>query len=246
MNSDLVETETQRELSVNPVNGPDALIALGLEKGADLAQMKELYEFKRQWEADEAKKAYTVAVANFKTDPPKVYKDKKNSQYNDSLYTSIEGLVNSVIPALSKHGLSHRWDIQQSTEGVTVTCILTHVLGHSESAQMVAPPDKSGAKNPIQQIKSTITYLKGSTFEAITGLASEVFNKSDDGNGAGTLDYITEDQAADLEALITEVGADKTAFLKICKIDSIGYLSPQKLHGAIQRLEQKRKDNADS
>lgn len=163
---------------------PNNLIALGLEKGASLEQMKELYAFKRQWEADEAKKAYVQAVTAFKANPPKIFKDKLNKQYG-SMYTSIECLVNSAIPALSEHGLSHRWDSRQDDGLVFVTCILSHVLGHSESVTMSAPPDDSGNKNLIQRIKSTRTYLKGDTFEAITGLASETFNQSDDGNGAG-------------------------------------------------------------
>jgi hypothetical protein len=50
---------------------------------------------------------------------------------------------------------------------------------------MTSPPDKAGAKNPIQEIKSAITYAKVCTFESICGLASTDGNLDDDGNGSG-------------------------------------------------------------
>ena len=45
--------------------------------------------------------------------------------------------------------------------------------------------DANNAKNPLQQVKSTMTYLKIATFEAVTGIASRAGNQDDDGNGAG-------------------------------------------------------------
>ena len=47
---------------------------------------------------------------------------------------------------------------------------------------MSGPPDDSGKKNPLQQIKSTITYLEIATFEAVTGIAASDAG-DDDGNG---------------------------------------------------------------
>lgn len=232
--SELV-TKKESQSAVMPVASPDSLIALGLEKGASLEQIRELYDFKRQWEADEAKKAYMQAITDFKANPPKIFKDKHNKQYG-SMYTSIEGLVNSAIPALSKHGLSHRWDSKQDDGLVFVTCILSHVLGHSERVTMSGPPDASGKKNPIQQIKSTRTYLKGETFEAITGLASETFNQSDDGNGA-SVDLITEDQANEIHAAISENGIDMVKFLAWLRsgmINSIADINVNS-YGAVMR-----------
>lgn len=216
---------------------PAYLLAVAVEKGADIEQLKQLMDLKREWEKDEAKKAYMVAVANFKADPPKIIKDKYNGQYK-SYYASLSNLVNSALPKLSENGLSHRWDIDQS-DGIKVSCILTHILGHSESVPMSAPADDSGKKNAIQQIKSTITYLKGATFEAITGLATDDFNQDDDGNGAG-IEPITEDQLLNLEALITEVGAKRDSFLKILKVEKLADLPAIKYDGAIKRLEKKR------
>ena len=178
------------------------IFQVSVEKGYEPAFIEKMMELQERNDANNAKKAYVKAMAEFKKDPPAIYKDKENSQFK-SKYSSIDSLVNSAIPFLSRNGLSHSWQIGILESGwPSVTCILTHELGHSDSVTMSAPPDTSGggSKNPIQQMKSTQTYLKIATFEAVTGLVSREANLDDDGNGAGSEPvYITEDQVAELK-----------------------------------------------
>lgn len=164
--------------------GPMGSALAFLQAGGTTDQMREILALQREWEENEARKAYFDAVASFKLDAPTVYKDKDNNQYK-SRYTSIGNLVNTVNVALSRHGLTAKWSVDQSA-GIKVTCTLAHRMGFSESASLSGPPDTSGAKNPLQQIKSTVTYLKLATYEAITGIATAEGNEDDDGNGSGT------------------------------------------------------------
>lgn len=218
---------------------PSEMLSTAVHQGADLDKLEKLMELQEKWERYEAKKAYNRAIAEFKKNPPIVVKDKVNHQYN-SRYASKHALVNTVNAALSDYGLNARWDVHQdNTTSISVSCILTHELGHSESVTMCAPPDTSGSKNPIQQIKSTKTYLEIATYEAVTGIAASDYG-DDDGNGAGQ-SYITEDKVLNLEALIEEIGANKEQFLKVLKIDELSHLPENKYDGAIKRLEQKRK-----
>lgn len=162
---------------------PMEMLSLAVSQGADLDKISKLMDLQERWEAGNAKRAFVQAMSNFKAETINVTKDKDNLQYK-SKYVSLGNLVNTVTPFLSKHGLSVRWAINQSS-GIEVTCIVTHIQGHSESVSFVAPPDKSGAKNPIQEIKSAVTYAKACTFESICGLASTDQNMDDDGNGFG-------------------------------------------------------------
>jgi len=162
---------------------PMQMLAAAVERGVDTEQLEKLMALQERYQANEARKAYFAAVAAFAVSPPVVTKDKTNPQYG-SRYSSLENTVNTVSAELSKHGLSARWQIDQSS-GIAVTCILSHIAGHSEQVTISGPPDNSGKKNDLQQIKSTLTYLKLATFEAITGTASEIGNLNDDGNAAG-------------------------------------------------------------
>lgn len=166
-----------------PVAGPMASAMQALQAGVPLEQLHGLLDLQKDWEANEARKAFMQAKAAFKTEAIVITKDKTNDQYGSG-YTSIGNLVNTVTPILSRHGLTADWDVDQK-EGIFVTCILSHAMGHSERTSIKVPADNSGAKNPIQQIKSSITYAKVITLENACGLASSDANLDDDGNGAG-------------------------------------------------------------
>jgi len=224
---------------------PLAMLAVAVEQGQDLVRIEKLMDMERQWKADIAREAYYSALAAFKSKPLTIYKDRDNEQYN-SKYSSIGNIVGTTNEAMGPHGLNASWDIDQSADDITVTCILAHTLGHTKQVSMTAPPDVAGKKNKLQEIKSTITYLRKETFEAVTGVVTSYDGSDDDGNRSGPqsgpeIETISEQQVADLEAMIDEVGADKEAFLKVCGVQSFDQIETQFFGGAIQRLEQKRK-----
>lgn len=205
--------------------GPLAMAMQAMRAGMSIADMRGMLDLQKDWEANEARKAYVDAVAAFKLDPPTVYKDKENAQYK-SRYTSIGNLVNTVNSALSKHGLSANWTVDQESL-IKVTCTLTHKLGHSDSCSMSGPADGSGAKNPLQQIKSTVTYLKLATYEAITGIASSEGNADDDGNGSGKPEVeVPPDLLAAAREASMKGWKELAAFIKKCTGDDRKALEP--------------------
>ncbi len=116
---------------------------------------------------------------------------------------------------------------------------MTHEKGHSETAEASAPADTSGAKNPIQQIKSTITYLKAVTFESICGLASTDANLDDDGNGSQSVDLIEEKDVIALEQYIEAVKADRNKFLAYMKVESLDEITKANYPKALNALKAK-------
>ena len=146
-----------------------------LEKFMDLAERNQ----KR-----EAENAFHKAFAEFKANPPKIVKDKLVN-YTSSKGTTkykhatIGAVVGAIIEGMSKVGLSHSWPLKQDGEKITVTCRISHFLGHSEETSLTACVDMTGNKNSIQGIGSTVTYLERYTIQAATGIA--VLEPDDDG-----------------------------------------------------------------
>ena len=219
-----------------------------LDPNFDVAKLNQLLDVKERWDREEARKAYHAAMARFQSDLPKIGKNQhvhypsrdQNQPATDYWHADLAEYVYKVAPALGVQGLSYDHDIEQTDDGlIIITCILTHESGHSRSVTMKAPPDQSGGKNAIQQIKSTKTYLRRGTLEAVTGLAAE--GDDDDGRGAGpAIELITTMQLAELNAAIDEVGADRDAFLKFLGVERLEDL-PLEHHGkAISALETKR------
>lgn len=158
----------------------------------DPDKIQKMLDLKAQWDATEARKAFTVAMAAFKADPPHIVKNKHVrfptekgiTEYDHATHSEV---TEKIAAGLGQHGMSHRWNVEQSEGRIRVTCIITHALGHSEQVQMTAGADTSGTKNDIQAVASTVTYLQRYTLLAATGLTSADMDKADDdGKGADT------------------------------------------------------------
>ena len=212
----------------------DKVINLAIEQKADLATIEKFMDLRDRWEQNEARKAYHVAMAAFKANLPTVVKDKTNSQYK-SKYASEDALINTINPELSKHGLSATFDFAQTGDEIKVTCNITHADGHRESVSLSGKADGSGSKNPLQQIKSTTTYLRKATFEAITGIASSDNEADDDGNGASR--YLTEAEVVTIISIVTDKQVDLKKFLAYMKAESIETILESDYQKAIQALK---------
>uniref|UniRef100_A0A6H1ZG05 Putative Erf family protein n=1 Tax=viral metagenome TaxID=1070528 RepID=A0A6H1ZG05_9ZZZZ len=231
---------------------PNAVIMTAMQKGYDVSLIEKMMALQERYESNEARKAYHEAKAAFNENPPEILKDKENTQFSrgdkKAMYVSLGNILKTVNPALGKHGLSVSFEINQSDKNVTVSCKLSHRMGHSEVVTMTAPPDTSGgnAKNPIQQIKSTITYLRAATFECVTGLAAtDEANLDDDGNGSGATDeYINTDQQTEINDLLKETKADVQKFLKYIKAESVETIIAKNYQKAIKALETKREKSS--
>ena len=204
-------------------NSPAEMIRSAIEGKADLAKLGELLALQERFEANEARKAYHIAMAAFKANPPKIDKDKTvaygNTKYN---HASLGNVTEKISTELSKHGLSASWATHQNG-AISVTCKITHIQGHSEETTLSAPADKSGSKNDIQSIGSTITYLERYTLLGLTGLAT--YEQDDDGQAAGEPSkFIDEAQVSKITEYFDNYKISKQKFLdymKVAKVEEI-------------------------
>jgi hypothetical protein len=197
-------------------SNPLEMLAVAQQRGASIEELQKFMDLQERWEKNEATKAYVAALAAFKAEPLTITKDKHvvypNSKGGNTDYwhATIGNVVSVVGPALSRHGLSYRWKTEQLDGGqIRVTCILTHVQGHSEETSLCSSRDDSGGKNNIQAVGSTVSYLQRYTLLALTGLATHD-QEDDDGKGAGKAPQKPEepkgynDWVLDMEALADE------------------------------------------
>lgn len=239
-----VPAESSQQLPQQVAEGPNPMQMLqsALERGMDTNTIEKLMDLRDRWERGNAEKAYHAAVAAFKANPPKVYRDMVNKQF-DSTYSSLANLVNTVNEGLSPHGLSAHWEVvSQDKDGVTIACILSHIAGHNERVQLWAPIDTSGSKNPVQQVKSTATYLRGVTFEMVTGVATSVANLDDDAKAAAKEpEYIDDKQKSTIIDYLESTESDTGAFLEWLGVESIDMIPKDWYEKVINNLRRKAK-----
>ena len=170
--------------SVTAATTPMELLQLAMAQGADVDKLKQLLDLQDRWMAGQARSAFVVAMAAFKAEPTAIFKTRRVAIPGGANFShaTLAQVVDAVCVSLSRHGLSHRWEIAQEANSIVVSCVITHIDGHSERTTMSAPADDSGRKNPVQQIASTVSYLERYTLLAATGLAAR--DMDNDGRGA--------------------------------------------------------------
>lgn len=166
----------------------------------DMAKLNQLLEMKERWDAMEARKAFNAAMAQFKKNPPTITKNR-HVDYTTKTghrvvydHATLDHVCEAIIAALSELGISHRWEISQDA-GISVTCILTHHMGHGERTTLRGAPDDSGGKNAIQAIGSTVNYLQRYTLLAACGMAAA--NTDDDAAAAAPRPGLAEGAVLD-------------------------------------------------
>ena len=104
-----------KEIEVINDNSPASMIRMAVQGGADLSKLEQLLTLQERYEANEAKKAYNKAMAEFKANPPKIDKDRTvsygNTKYN---HASLANVTEKISSELSKYGLSASWSTKQN------------------------------------------------------------------------------------------------------------------------------------
>lgn len=221
------------------------VVELAMGQGANAEQLGQLLALQERHEANEARKAYNAAMAQFKANPPKVFKDKRvafdskggRTAYN---HATLGNVVSTVSAALSGHGLAATWKTETQDGGsVRVTCRITHEAGHFEETSLTSAPDGSGGKNSIQAIGSAVTYLQRYTLLALCGLATY---EDDDGQGVAPIEYITEQQAGTIYDMCNELGGTTLArLLKWLGLDEVSQIGAKQYERVIAELKMQGK-----
>ena len=156
---------------------PTSLIEMAILNGADVDKLEKLMEMQMKWEANKARKKFFEALSGFQMDVHSIPKSKTVDYTNKAgartkySYAPLETISAAIKEPLHKNGITYRWEFQYDT-AIKVTCILTHIDGHSESTTMVAGADTTGSKNDIQSRGSTITYLQRYTLIGSLGIGT--------------------------------------------------------------------------
>ena len=164
-----------------------------------------------RFEKRQAEKAYNKAIADFKANPPEIIKESKvdfetqkgRTHYK---YANLANVIEKVTPELSKHGLSVSWRTIQNGK-VSVTCRISHELGHYEETTLSAENDNTGNKNPIQALGSTVSYLQRYSVLCLLGLACA--DADDDGRSSSAPQVVLKQVQSSLKDRVREIAKTK-------------------------------------
>lgn len=152
-----------------------AVLLNAIQSNANLERVEKLMELHERFERNEARRAFYAAMSRFRSEPMVILKTKYVDIAGGAKFhhATLANVVDAVIASMSRYGLRHRWETVQEKGLITVTCHITHELGHSEPTVLSGPPDAGGKKSEIQAIASTVTLLERYTLMAAVGLAAK-------------------------------------------------------------------------
>lgn len=244
-----VKQEAGSELVTIPEPTALMLMQIAIEKlsgdtGIQTVQvMEKLLDLQERVEKRNAEKEFAVAFAKFQSLCPSIPKTASTKDTRSSgttfgfTYAPLEGIAGVVDPILAELGFSYSWDWVEAKENhIGQVCVLTHMAGHSRSATTIVPIDTGQSCNKTQKVGSASTYAKRYSLIQVLGLTT----CEEDTDGA-VIEPITEEQAANIESLLTEVKGNRAGFLKYMGVEKIGEILAQDLQKALTVLEQKRR-----
>lgn len=181
--------------NITPDQHPPALLSLvDSAKAAGLMapevpveKMRELLAVRQAYEADEARKAFSFALADFQRRAQIV---EKGDDANGKKYAALDRIWRSIRPVITEVGLAISWQVCEIREGGALCHLegtLSHKQGHVVPLRFDMPaPDaitnSSGkaVQNKAQVFGSAMTYAKRYATCAVLGV---VTGDDDDGNG---------------------------------------------------------------
>lgn len=219
------------------------------DKSIDLDRMERLLGMQKEIAAKRAEGEFIAAMTTFKKNAPRILKEKlvefphsDGAGQTSYKHATLGAVCDAVIAGLAEVGISHAWEPQQLEGGrIQITCILTHLGGHSTRTTLAGPPDSTGKKNTLQQLASASTYLQRYTLLMATGMATHDMDDDAITAGGQSEPTISETQVLDLMALISEVGANKDKLLTYLKVEKLEDIYADNFSTVVKLLEAKRR-----
>jgi hypothetical protein len=158
-----------------------------------------------------------------------------------SPYAYWADILEACSPAMLEHGFGISFRYATADDGkIIITGILSHRDGHSEESSIPLIHETSGSKNPVQAMGSSISYGMRYMGIMLLGVASKAEDDDGKGVGAGAVDYITDDQATEIEILLGHTQSDREAFLKFFKCETLEAMPREVGVSAVAWLKAKR------
>jgi hypothetical protein len=222
-----------------PLNsgGMDVIIAKAMENG-DVATLEKLLSMNERIMAKQAEIDFNQAMAKLQTKLPIIHQASQ-IKHGDKLiakYAKYEDIDRQIRPLYVGEGFSLSYDSQKLADGsIQYTGKVSHVAGHSITAEVILPADESGAKNKVQAQGSSITYAKR---YLLTMLLNLVFTGEDD--DASSLGKPVDDaDTTEIKELMKKHKVDTDKFLEFFNIKKIEDMQKKDFKKAISMIKAK-------
>lgn len=227
---------------------PMSILSAAVASGMAPEALGKLVDLAERMDAANARKAFADAMARFGAICPPVQRRTENSQFQvtrdgrkvNRMYASLDDIAATVRKPLAECGLSYRWSNAVIHEGkLTITCVVSHELGHSESSSITLPTESRAGCSEAQKIGSVNTYAQRYSLVNALGLTS--CDEDTDGNADDAPEAkISEADLLALEVALDDAKADVAKFKQWAGVERLADIPASKVAGAFAAVARRK------
>lgn len=239
----MATTEVVKASPETPAQVETSLLAVianaATDARVDVDKMERLLAMHERIMAEQRHTAFAAALSRLQAKLPQINKAGRIivKGTERSRYARIEDIDLAIRPLLAEEGFAFAFDSEMLDGKMRISAKLSHRDGHSETKFLILPIDTSDYRTNVQSVGSTVSYGR----RYLIKMHLNLVEVAEDDDGRGGSKPISQDQARDLHALLTGVGADEARFLKFMGVDSIESILVRNHKQAIAALEAKRR-----
>ena len=198
--------------------------------------LEKMMDLQERMMAKDAQMSFNSAMSRLQKVLPIISKTAKT---NNAKYAKHEDIEAQIKPLYTEYGFSVDYTSKTNADGrITFYGTLSHIDGHSKTAEFETAPDTSGSKNATQAIASAMTYAQRYLLKMLFNL---VFLNEDDDGYAANHNYITDDEASEIISLIEITQTNTPKFLEVMGATQVTKIKAKDYPRAINGLRAKIK-----
>lgn len=217
-----VETTVQvSEFRVQPLtkkqeSSVETFISQAIKAGVPIETLERLLALRKEARAEQAHEAFTYAMAKFQAECPVIAKTKEVKNKDGKVtyrYAPLDTIILQTKGALGSNQLAYDFTEVRDEKTITVTCTITHSMGHTKSSAFTVDIGSESFMTDTQKYGARNTFAKRYAFMNVLGIAT-----GDEDTDAREITTKTPklpaDPKAKIVALMRALGYPETAFMK--------------------------------
>jgi hypothetical protein len=225
-----------------PANLLEIVSRAASDPNIEVAKVEKLLELYERIQSKNAEQLFNVAMTKAQSEMGRVSADAENWQTH-STYATYAKLDKALRPVYTANGFALSFDEGESEpDTVLVLCNVTHSGGFSRVYRKKMPADGKGAKGGDVMTK---THASGAAMSyGMRYLLKGIFNVAigeEDTDGNAPEERLSDEQVANIQALMEEVQADRAKFFQYLKVKSLAEIPAKNYSYVVKLLEGKRR-----
>jgi len=171
------EQKPQTIQTHNQDNSVEGFISAAIQQQLPVETIEKFLAMRKELKADQAKEAFTQAMAKFQRDCPviaktKVVRDKQGQERYR--FAPIDSIILQVKHVLGENDLAYDFTEERNKEEgtVTVTCTITHSMGHTKTSSFTVEIGEESFMTDTQKYAARNTFAKRYAFCNVLGIAT--------------------------------------------------------------------------